>query len=68
MDAYCVTTKSAAVGYAGSTPFAAHPEQQAGAIRLSEVDAFERLGCEFHPLSMAGAAPLCRRLARFPPN
>jgi RHS repeat-associated protein len=38
VDAYGVTTKSAAVGYPRRAPFAAHPEQQAGAITLSEVD------------------------------
>ena len=38
VDAYGVTTKSASVGYPRRTLFAAHPEQQAGAITLSEVD------------------------------
>jgi RHS repeat-associated protein len=38
VDAYGVTTKSAAVGYPRRVAFAVHAEQQAGAITLSEVD------------------------------
>ena len=38
VDAYGVTTKSAAVGYPRRTAFAAHPEQQAATITLNEVD------------------------------